>query len=179
MHESLLDHLVATVRGRDISSNERFYRRVAAARLSRDFPIAGTGPNTFYENYKSFRVLKFKTWVSRNKEHSTTHNYFLFTLVEQGYIGLFFYSLFIWYLFYYTQRIYNRYTDKWHKTMIAALAGVFAAFLINNSLSEFLENDKIGGMFLIGIGLLIALDIRHQKSTRETLEHINHQESLL
>lgn len=164
MHEGLVDHLVATIRGRDISSNERFYRWVAAARLSYDYPIAGVGPNTFYEHYKGFTVNNFKTYVSRNEERSTTHNYFLFSLVEQGYVGMFLYAFFIWIVFYFGQKVYKSYDDRFNKTIIAGVITMLAAFFINNCLSEFLENDKLGGLFFIGIGVLVAMDLRKKES---------------
>jgi O-antigen ligase len=169
MHKGLVDHLVATIRGKDISSNERFYRWVAAARLSSDYPIAGTGPNTFFEQYKKYRVTNFRTYVSRNKEHSTTHNYFLFSLVEQGYPGMILYASFIWIVFFFGQRVYNQFNDIRNKTIIAGIIAMLAAFFINNCLSELLEHDKLAGMFFIGIGILIGLEMKKSSSDQKSL----------
>jgi O-antigen ligase len=163
MHENLVDHLVATLRGKDISSNERFYRWVAAARMSVDNPITGTGPNTFYEHYKAYTVVNFATYVSRNEERSTTHNYFLFMLVEQGYVGVFFYAWFIWLLFYKGQQLYTKANGKFDKTIIASLLSIMAAFFINNTLSEVLENDKLAGLFFISIGCLLAIQLQQKE----------------
>ncbi len=48
MHESLEDHILATIQGTDISSAERYYRWIAAIRMSQDHPFFGVGPNNFY-----------------------------------------------------------------------------------------------------------------------------------
>jgi O-antigen ligase len=160
MHDKLVDHLIATIKGKDISSNERFYRWVAGARMSAEKPLFGFGPNTFYQNYKPYTVNLFRTYVSRNKEQSTMHNYFLFMLVEQGYIGMFIYALFIFVLFYRAQLLYHLTENKQLKIMIMSITCMLGAFFINNSLSELIENDKIGGCFLIGIGMLVAIDLK-------------------
>jgi O-antigen ligase len=160
MHDKLTDHLIATIKGKDISSNERFYRWVAGARMSAEKPFFGYGPNTFFQNYKPYTVTLFRTYVSRNEEQSTMHNYFLFMLVEQGYIGMFIYALFIFVMFYRAQLLYHRINDKQLKIIIMSITCMQGAFFINNSLSELIENDKIGGCFLIGVGILVAIDLR-------------------
>jgi O-antigen ligase len=163
MHDNLVDHLIATLKGKDISSNERFYRWVAGARMSAKKPVFGYGPNTFFQNYKPHTVTLFRTYVSRNKEQSTMHNYFLFMLVEQGYIGMFIYAIFIFMLFYRAQLLYHQVADKHVKIIIMSIVCMLGAFFINNTLSELIENDKLGGCFLIGIGILVALDLRRVK----------------
>ncbi len=73
MHKSFTDHMIATFRGQDMSSMERVYRWVAGVRMSTDKPITGYGPHAFYYYYKPYAVTSFRTYVSRNTEHSTTH----------------------------------------------------------------------------------------------------------
>jgi O-antigen ligase len=165
MHEELVDHLIATIKGKDISSNERFYRWVAAVRMSTEHPIAGVGPNNFYEHYKQHAVALFKTYVSANHERSTTHNYFLFMLVEQGIIGLLIYASLIFAIFYKCQQMYWRMKhDKVLSTYILAIAAMMGAFFMNNFLSELVEYDKLGSLFFIGIGVIVALELRWRKN---------------
>ena len=91
-HKNFEDLMSATFKGQDVSSMERVYRWVAAFRMSDEQPITGFGPGNFYSFYKSYTVNAFITYVSRNPERSGTHNYFLMTLVEQGFIGFLIFS---------------------------------------------------------------------------------------
>ncbi len=163
MHESLADHLMATIQGTDISSAERYYRWIAAVRMSKDKPLVGYGPNMFYDSYKPYTISAFKTWVSRNLERSTSHNYFLFMLVEQGYPGLIIYAIFIFMIFYLGQKIYHNSTNKFDRNIILAVLGMLGAIFINNFFSELLETDKIGSLFYIGVTLLVIYDIKQKK----------------
>ncbi|WP_252407921.1 O-antigen ligase family protein, partial [Escherichia coli] len=51
-------------------------------------PLTGFGTNSFYPTYKGYTLPAYKTWVSNNPDHSTVHNYFLLTAIEQGLPGL-------------------------------------------------------------------------------------------
>ena len=84
---NLQAHLESTYKLEDVSGMERVYRWVAAARMVADKPLVGSGPATFYPEYKRYTVSSFRTYVSQNFEQSTTHNYFLLTLAEQGIPG--------------------------------------------------------------------------------------------
>lgn len=164
MHESLEDHIMATIQGTDISSAERYYRWIAAIRMSQDRPILGVGPNNFYDFYKAYTITSFRTWVSRNFERSTTHNYFLFMLVEQGYPALILYALLIWAIFFYGQRLYHRLKSRQDRIILLAVLGMLASLFINNFFSELLETDKIGSLFLMGLAVLVLLDRQNKKS---------------
>lgn len=162
MHESLEDHIMATIQGTDISSAERYYRWIAAVKMSADRPLVGVGPNNFYDYYKAYSVTSFKTWVSRNFEKSTTHNYFLFMLVEQGYPAMLLYGLLMVYIFYYGQKVYQRCNQKFDRIVILSSLCMLAAFFINNFFSELVESDKIGSLFYLGIAIMVSIDL-HQK----------------
>jgi O-antigen ligase len=86
VHAQLSEHIDAMYQMQDISISERIYRWVAGFRMSIVHPLFGFGPSTFYSSYKPFTDSRFKTYVSENPEKSTLHNYFLLTLVEQGFI---------------------------------------------------------------------------------------------
>jgi len=167
MHESLSDHIMATIQGTDISSAERYYRWIAAVRMSVDHPLTGVGPNNFYENYKSYTIAAYKTWVSRNMERSTTHNYFLFMLVEQGYPALILYALLILTIFFYGQKVYHRQNLRFNKIVVMSALCMIAALFVNNFFSELLETDKIGSLFLMGIAVIVAIDLKGRKEIRD------------
>jgi O-antigen ligase len=158
MHKNFTDHLIATIKGKDMSSMERLYRWVAAIRMSNDRPITGYGPRTFYYYYKPYAVTSFQTYVSRNKEHSTTHNYFLYMLVEQGWPAMILYALLMAVIFAKAQKIYHRTKDRFYRICSIGLAMVIAVGFINNFFSELIENHKVAALFYIPLALLVILD---------------------
>src|SRR5690606_35997299 len=156
--KTFVETISASFTGTDMSSMERFYRWIASVRMSTDRPLTGVGPNNFYEHYKGYAVTMFKTWVSRNEERSTTHNYFLFMLVEQGWPAMLLYGALVFGVFYHGQRMYHQAKDPYYKKVIMGLIMVFAAGFVNNFFSELLETHKVGALFYISISLLIVVD---------------------
>jgi hypothetical protein len=170
MHKSFTDHMIATFRGKDMSSMERLYRWIAAVRMSKDRPITGYGPHGFYYNYKPYAVSSFKTYVSRNPEHSTTHNYFLYMLVEQGWPAMLLYAALIPMLFAKAQKIYYRFKDIFYRSVTLGLAMMLGAGFINNFFSELIETHKVGAFFYIPVALLIVLD--HMSKSQKLEEDV-------
>lgn len=158
MHKNFTDHLIATFRGKDMSSMERLYRWIAAIRMSRDEPVTGYGPRAFYYYYKPYAVTSFQTYVSRNKEHSTTHNYFLYMLVEQGWPAMLLYALLIYIIFAKAQKIYHRFNDRFYRIVTIGLTMTIAVGFINNFFSELIETHKVAALFYIPLSLLVILD---------------------
>jgi len=158
MHSNYITHIEATIKGKDMSAMERVYRWVAAVRMSADRPLTGYGPHGFVHYYKPYTLNVFKTYVSKNEEGSTTHNYFLYMLTEQGWPAMLLYALLIMVVFVQAQRIYHRFTDGFYKYCTLGLAMAFAAFFINNFFSEFVETHKVGAMFYIILALLVILN---------------------
>ena len=171
MHKNFTDHLIATFRGKDMSSMERFYRWIAAVRMSKDSPITGYGPRAFFYYYKPYTVHAFQTYVSRNKEHSTTHNYFLYMLVEQGWPAMILYGILIFAIFAKAQRIYHRFQDRFYRLVTIGLAMTLASGFINNFTSELIETHKVGALFYIPLSLLVILD-KKSRDEQESLTKI-------
>jgi len=171
MHSNFTDHMIATFKGTDMSSMERVYRWIAAIRMSKQRPITGYGPNSFYYYYKPYAVSMFRTYVSRNTEHSTTHNYFIFMLVGQGWPAMLLYALLIVVVFAQAQKIYHRFSDPFYKKATMAVIMLFAAGFINNFFSELLETHKVGALFYLSMALLVVLDRKSkllQKAEQDT-----------
>ena len=158
-HKDFSEHLIATYKFKDVSTAERFYRWIAGVRMIKDNWLTGFGPNTFYDNYRGYAVPAFKTWVSDNREHSTIHNYFLLTTIEQGIPGLAFLLLLLGAMFYYTQYLYHRVKDLFYKTLSASLGVILTMITTVNFLSDLIETDKIGSLFFLCLSLLIVTDI--------------------
>ncbi|PZF73881.1 O-antigen ligase family protein [Taibaiella soli] len=167
MHTNFTDHMIATFRGQDMSSMERLYRWIAGARMSTANPWTGVGPNAFYYYYKPYTVTSFRTYVSRNDEHSTTHNYFLYMLVEQGWPALILYAILVFVFFYQAQKVYHRFEDKFYRSVTIGIAMMFAAGFINNFFSELLETHKVGSLFYLSIALLVILDRKSKEPIPE------------
>ena len=159
MHHTFTEHIIATFKGQDMSSMERVYRWIAAVRMSRDRPLTGYGPNSFYENYKPYAVPTFRTYVSRNPERSTTHNYFLLMLVEQGWPAMILYALLVQVALVRAQKTYHRFKgDRFYRVATLGMAMMFAAAFINNFFSELIETHKVGALFYLSLSLLVVLE---------------------
>lgn len=157
-HFTFADHMIATFRGRDMSSMERLYRWIAAVRMSTERPLTGVGPNAFYYYYKPYAVSSFRTYVSRNPEKSTTHNYFLYMLVEQGWPAMLLYAALLMVFFAVAQRTYHRFKgERFYRHVTLGVAMMFAAGFINNFFSELIETHKVGALFYMSIALMIVL----------------------
>lgn len=172
-HQDFKEHLVATYQLKDVSTAERFYRWIAAVRMIKDNQLTGTGPATFYDNYKPYGIPVFKTWVSKNEERSTVHNYFLLLLVEQGIPGLIFFLLLLGAMLYYAQRLHAQAKDPFYKITTACIAVMIVMITTVNFLSDLIETDKVGSLFFLCLSVLIMADINNRKARQETaIQHL-------
>jgi O-antigen ligase len=169
MRKDFADHVIATFRGTDMSSMERLYRWIAAVRMSKARPVTGVGPRAFYYYYKPYAVTSFRTYVSRNPEQSTTHNYFLYMLVEQGWPAMILYAIFMVMVFNKAQKIYHRFRDRFYRLVTIGLAMTIAVGFINNFFSELIETHKVAALFYIPVAMLIILD-RKSKEEAAAIE---------
>lgn len=158
MRKDFMDHIIATFRGTDMSSMERLYRWIAAVRMSKDRPVTGYGPRAFYYYYKPYAVTSFRTYVSRNTEQSTTHNYFLYMLVEQGWPAMILYGIFMIMIVAKAQKVYHRFRDPFYRAVTMGLIMMITIGFINNFFSELIETHKVAALFYIPVALLIVLD---------------------
>lgn len=163
IHDRFDDHLSSTFEGKDVSSMERVYRWVAATHMFKEHPYMGFGPGNFYPYYMRYTVSSFETYVSDNPERSTTHNYALFLLSEQGTIGLAIFVLLTVVIFAYGEKLYHRIEKKEDKQLVLYLLLMMAMIYVNLLLSDMLESDKVGPFFFIGLALLAAADIRNRR----------------
>jgi O-antigen ligase len=156
-HTNFKDHLVATVTLKDVSNAERIYRWVAGVNMVLDKPIVGFGPNNFYDNYKAYTNSGFKTWVSSNPDHSSVHNYFLLTSLEQGLPGLVIFLLLFFAMLGYAQYLFHQLQSRFYAVIALTTGAIIAMVGTVNFLSDLIETDKIGSIFWLSIGMLIVL----------------------
>ena len=154
-HQDFRKHLQATYRLKDLSTVERFHRWIAGVRMVEDRPWTGHGPNRFYPAYKPYTVRAFRTYVSDNPEHSTVHNYFLLLAVEQGLPGCLLFILLLWAMFSRVSRAYQASTRSEEKQVWMTVAVMLSIMVWLNMLSDLVETDKIGSLFLLCLGLLL------------------------
>jgi O-antigen ligase len=167
-HTNFSEHMLATVEMKDVSTAERFYRWIAGARMLADKPITGFGPNAFYPHYRSYAVNRFETWVSDNKEHSTVHNYFLLTALEQGIIGLILFCALYFGMLLHVQRLYQQFQSRFYKQVTLTVGMVLIMIGVINTMSDMIETDKIGSLFWLCLGMVVLLDSKG-KEERELL----------
>ncbi len=160
-HQEFNDLISATYQLEDISTMERFYRWVAGGNMVPYRPATGFGPGNFVELYQGYTNNNFETYVSDNPERSGIHNYFLMTLVEQGYPGLFFLLLFFGSIFWYGSQYYRQQADPAARAaLVAALLSVVivVAFSLINDL---LETDKVGSLFFVATAIVVTMGRYH------------------
>jgi O-antigen ligase len=157
-HTNFEEHLVATYRMKDLSTAERYFRWIGGLRMTKDSWLTGFGPNTFYDNYKPYTIPAFKTYVSRNEEHSTVHNYFLLLIIEQGALGLALFLATIAFAYWQAQKMYHRTRDLFWKRTITAVVAILSMICTVNFLSDLIESDKAGPLFYLCLAILIIAD---------------------
>ena len=151
-------HLEATYKLEDVSGMERVYRWVAASRMIADRPITGSGAATFYPEYKRYTISGFRTYVSDNPEKSTTHNYFLLQLAEQGLPGFALFFLLLSVALLLAERLYHRSRVAQHRQVVLAATLSLVIIVFHLLLNELVEVDKIGAVFFVCLALLIRAE---------------------
>ncbi|TGE18339.1 O-antigen ligase family protein [Hymenobacter elongatus] len=151
-------HLEATYKLQDVSGMERVYRWVAAARMISEKPITGSGPSTFYPEYKHYTVKSFRTYVSDNPEKSTTHNYFLLQLAEQGFPGFLLFVILFGTALVLIENLYHRSRSPQHRRVVLAAGLSLIVIIFHLLLNELVEVDKVGSFFYIGLAVLMRAE---------------------
>jgi O-antigen ligase len=167
-HANFEDHMESTISLEDVSSAERIYRWIAATKMIADKPVTGFGPAQFHDNYKEYTVNKFLTYISDNQEKSTVHNYFLQVTVEQGFIGLACWLTLLIITLFYGQIAYNKMQGN-HDYSLFVLACLLSliTIIVNITLSDLIEADKIGTLFFFNIAMLVNMHLFVRNSTKD------------
>jgi O-antigen ligase len=154
--DSFAAHLQSTYKLQDTSGMERLYRWIAAARMVADKPLTGSGPATFFPEYKRYTVSAFRTSISANHQGSTVHNYFLLQLAEQGIPSFVLFCVLVSTALLTAERLYH--ASRLHPELRRVVVVVTLSFVIiifHLLLNELVETDKIGSIFFIALALLI------------------------
>jgi O-antigen ligase len=157
-HDDFADHMAATASLEDVSSAERIYRWVAGWYMFLDKPLTGFGPGNFYPHYQHYTVSSFYTYISRNEERSTVHNYYLLTLLETGLAGTLLFFTLVFTAVFTAQRAYARSRDPDLRRFLLAVTVSFVTILVNLFFSDLVEADKIGTLFYALLALILVAD---------------------
>ena len=159
-HTNFDNLLEATYKLEDISTMERVYRWVAGSYMSGERPFFGFGPGNFYRFYKGYTLESFRTYVSDNPEKSGIHNYYLMTLVEQGWIGLIFFLLLASVGLISAERAFHRAKTKAVKLAIIIFSSSLAINLSFQLMNDMIETDKAGPWFFLCLAGIVVLDLQ-------------------
>lgn len=168
-HEGdLSGHLSSTIEGTEISSIERFFRWVAAKNMVAAMPVLGSGPSTFNQVYKKYSDDAFSTFVSDNEEESTTHNYFLMTFAEQGFVGGLLFLGFVIFMLLRGYYLYHQLVDPHQRGLLLMVMLSFLSIVLFSALNELIEVDKVGAMFWINLLLIHKFHRWHDDAQKLT-----------
>lgn len=147
-----------TFSGQDISTMERVHRWVAGTNMIQERPLTGFGPSTFYNVYKPYTRYSFETYVSDNPERSGIHSYYLMTLVEQGWVGLFLLLGLIVVVIRKIETLFHSTTTKEFRQLLFMTGMIVAMILTLNTINDMLEVIKIGSLFFFGMFIVVWIE---------------------
>ena len=155
------DNLVeATAKFEDVSTVERFYRWIAGGYMVKEKPLMGFGPATFYNNYSSYTVTSYTTYVSDNPEKSGIHNNYLMVAVEQGLIGLLIMLLVAILPLLYAERTYHLLTEAYEKSLVMAAAMSYFVINVTILINDMLEADKVGPIYFLSAAIILWYSVK-------------------
>jgi O-antigen ligase len=158
--------ITATYKMEDISTMERVYRWVAGVQMVQDKPLFGFGPGCFYTYYSGYTVSSFQTYVSDNPDHSTVHNYYLLTLIEQGFFGFFIFIALCFAVLIYGEQLYHRLTIAADKAIVMAALLCFITILLLNLINDMIETDKVGPFFFLSMSIVVNYWYKESEARR-------------
>jgi len=153
----------------DASNLERINRWQAAIRMFDERPVFGWGPGTYQFLYAPFQRSKEKTIISTNAgDLGNAHSEFIGPMAEQGLPGMIIMMVIVGLVIFTALKVYKNSNVKEVKMVtMSVMLGVITYF-IHGLLNNFLDTDKasvpVWGFFAI----IVALDIYHTKTKKET-----------
>ena len=161
------DNLVeATTKMQDVSTVERFYRWIAGGYMVDAKPLIGFGPATFFNNYKTYTVTSYKTYVSDNPERSGIHNNYLMIAAEQGLPGLFIMLLMAFLPLLYAEQAYHQSETEKNKALLMAAATCHFLISLTILINDLLEADKIGPFYFLSAAIIVIISVQPEKDSR-------------
>lgn len=159
--KSLAEHVASITNFRtDFSNAERINRWFCAWEMFKDRPVAGYGPGTYAFVYGDYQKAFVRTPVSTNRgDNGTAHNEFLLAMSEGGLPAGVIMVLIFAVPIYCGMRGY-RYAQSRHlRLLYLAVTFGIITYAIHSFVNNFLDQDKVGGTYLVLVAMIAAMDI--------------------
>lgn len=143
----------------DASNLERINRWNCAVRMTRDYPLTGTGPGTYQFLYAPYQFSFEKTIISTNAGTlGNAHSEFLGSMAEMGIVGLIIFTAIVFFIFYIGFKTYSLIlkTDKRKANFILGLLLGLISYFTHAFLNNFLDTDKIAIPVWGFVGIIVA-----------------------
>lgn len=141
----------------DPSNLERFNRWKSALRMWQDKPCLGFGPGTYQFQYAPYQSFLDLTIISTNAgNQGTAHSEYLLTLSEQGWPGLLFWLLLIFFTFYSGNKAFLNVGDAYRRNLILALLLGLVTYWTHAFLNNFLDTDKAAVPYFALTAMIVA-----------------------
>jgi O-antigen ligase len=144
----------------DYSNAERINRWKCAWEMFKDRPFTGYGPGTYTRVYGDYQKYKYTTPVSTNHgDNGSAHNEILLNLSEAGFFGGITTLLMFLVPIYFGLRGAHRSQTRNVRLLYLGCTFGIIVYFIHSFVNNFLDQDKVGGVFLLMMAVITALDI--------------------
>ena len=154
----------------DASNLERINRWNCAIRMFEERPVFGWGPGTYAFEYAPFQHSSELTVISTNfGNKGNAHSEYLGTLAETGVIGLLSFLALLFLVFYKAAMLYIKLEDKELKTLLLSVILGLVSYFVHGVLNNYLDTDKASVPVWTCIAIIVAMDVYHSKSAKDSL----------
>lgn len=153
----------------DASNLERINRWQAAIRMFDERPFLGWGPGTYQFLYAPFQRSKEKTIISTNAgDLGNAHSEYIGPMAEQGVFGLVTVLLIIIYSVITALKIHKKSGNYEVRLFSLLMLMGLITYFMHGFLNNFLDTDKASVPVWGFLGIIVALDIYHNRETKST-----------
>jgi O-antigen ligase len=153
----------------DASNLERINRWQAAIRMFDERPFLGWGPGTYQFLYAPFQRSKEKTIISTNAgDLGNAHSEYIGPMAEQGIFGLLTVLLIIIYSVITALKIHKKSGNYEVRLFSLLMLMGLITYFMHGFLNNFLDTDKASVPVWGFLGIIVALDIYHNRETKST-----------
>jgi len=153
----------------DASNLERINRWQAAIRMFDERPFLGWGPGTYQFLYAPFQRSKEKTIISTNAgDLGNAHSEYIGPMAEQGVFGLVTVLLIIIYSVITALKIHKKSGNYEVRLFSLLMLMGLITYFMHGFLNNFLDTDKASVPVWGFLGIIVALDIYHNRETIST-----------
>lgn len=148
----------------DASNLERINRWNSALSMFEVKPFFGWGPGTYSFQYAPFQSHQDKTIISTNAgDMGNAHSELLGPLSEQGIMGPLLYVLLLVFFYYKGSVLYKRLPPGELRQIVLFVLLAMSTYVINGTLNNFLDTDKVSVPFWAFIAMIVSIDIYRKK----------------